>query len=331
LANASFISQCIYLCSLREVARDTEFTNRRVISTRFPWKYFGKVHEIILPANDSFAGKETIGSLPKSIYSIHESNRGRGFERDARLLESAVQEDPADKRSTFYLANTYNMMNRKEDAIVWWAKRATMGGWEEERYMSVYWIASVFDVYLRGKSIKATTWDALVSANLVEEKPERDLHHKAEVNVTVEDLISILKVAHEVIPARQESLYTIAKLLRGDRQDYAGCANYAEQAKAAGWFNDTTLFANFNVYKYGVSDELCVCSFYAPAKAEVGRQACKDLIRLLEGEGITETAGRQDLRDMLRMTRNNLKAHEAQTLYRENNEDGNERTVKTGL
>jgi hypothetical protein len=298
--------------SLREVARNSEFTNRRIISTRFPWKYFGKVHEVILLADDSLSGKETTGSLPRSIYSLHESDMERGFDRDAALLESSVQEDPTDARATFYLANTYNMMNRKEDAIVWWVKRASMGGWQEEQYMSLYWIASVFDVFLRGKSIEATTWDALVSANLVEEKPGRD--PKAEVNVTTEDLISILKIAHEVIPARQESLYTIAKFLRADKQDYAGCVDYAEQARAAGWYNDTTLFADLSVYKYGVLDELCVCSFYVPAKAEVGQQACKDLIELLEGEGVTETVGRQDKRDMLRQTRNNLKAHAAQTM-----------------
>ncbi|KAG7668404.1 hypothetical protein KSW81_002290 [Nannochloris sp. 'desiccata'] len=268
---------------LREVARDSEFTNRRIISTRFPWKYFGKVHEVILPADDSFAGKDTTGTLPKSIYSIHESDMGRGFDRDAVLLESSVQEDPTDKRSTFYLANTYNMLNRKEDAIVWWARQ----------------------------------------------KPERD--PEAEVNVSTEDLISILKVAHEIIPARQESLYTIAKLLRADKQDYAGCANYAEQARAAGWYNDTTLFANINIYKYGVLDELCVCSFYVPAKAEVGQQACKDLIKLLEGEGVTEDVGRQDLRNMLRLTRNNLNSHRAQALAHENNGGGIEEAAQLDI
>lgn len=324
-----YFSTYLFLCSLREVARDSEFTNRRIISTRFPWKYFGKVHEVILPADDSFAGKDTTGTLPKSIYSIHESDMGRGFDRDAVLLESSVQEDPTDKRSTFYLANTYNMLNRKEDAIVWWARRASMGGWEEERYMSAYWIASVFDVYLRGKTINATTWDALVSANFVTEKPERD--PEAEVNVSTEDLISILKVAHEIIPARQESLYTIAKLLRADKQDYAGCANYAEQARAAGWYNDTTLFANINIYKYGVLDELCVCSFYVPAKAEVGQQACKDLIKLLEGEGVTEDVGRQDLRNMLRLTRNNLNSHRAQALAHENNGGGIEEAAQLDI
>ena len=304
LSNNKSIDNNYY--SLREVARESEFSNRRVISTKFPWKYFGKVHEVILPANDSYAGKDTTGTLPRSIYSIHESDMGRGFERDAALLESSVQENPTDTRSTFYLANSYNMLNRKEDAIIWWAKRITMGGWEEERYMSALWIASVFDVYLRGKPIAPATWDAMISANLVQEKIREP---EAQVNVSIADLISILKAAHTIVPARQEALYFLAKLSRGDLLDYESCVNFAELAQAAGGFNETTLFANIHIYKYGVLDELCVCSFYVPAKRTIGQQACRDLIQSLENEGITETDGAEDLKQMLKLTRQNLKAH----------------------
>jgi hypothetical protein len=303
---------------LREVARDSEFTNRRVISTTFPWKYFGKVHEVILPADETFAGKDTTGTLPRSIYSIHESDMGRGFERDAILLESSVQEDPSDKRATFYLANTYNMLNRKEDAIVWWAKRTMMGGWEEERYMSAFWIASVFDVYLRGKSIAPATWDQLVAAGLVTERPERD--PEAQVDVSIHDLIAILKIGHTYVPTRQEVLYYIAKFSRADLQDYDSCVDYAIQARSKGPYNETTLFASVNVYKYGVLDELCVCSYYVPEKADtVGQKACKDLITLLVSEGVTETQGRDDLIQMLKLTRQNLKAHELLALNRQRN------------
>jgi hypothetical protein len=303
---------CSPISSLREVARETEFTNRRVISTKFPWKYVGKVHEVIVPVNDSFFGKDTTGSLPRSIYSIHESDQGRGFERDAALLESSVQEDPNDQRSTFYLGNTYNMLNRKEDAIIWWSKRIAMGGWEEERYMSAFWIASILDVYLRGKSIEAATWDAMVSAGLVTDRTGRE--PKEPVNVSNEDLISIVKAAHTIVPSRQEALYFLAKLSREYLQDNERCVETAELARAAGGYNETTLFANVNVYKYGVLDELCVCSFHVPGKAAIGQQACKDLLELLESEGITETEGREDLVQMLKLTRQNLNAHKLKAL-----------------
>jgi hypothetical protein len=308
-----FTSDYIYFqifCSLREVAKEQEFTNRRIINTKFPWKYFGKVHEVILPADDSLPEDAIIGSLPRSIYSIHESDQGRGFERDAALLESSVQEDPTDRRSTFYLANTYNMLNRKEDAILWWAKRINMGGWEEERYMSAYWIASAFDIYLRGKSIQAATWNAMVSAGIVTEKLDRK--PADQVNVSAKDIISISKAAHLIIPTRQEALYLLAKLSRADLQDYESCVNYAELARDAGPYNENTLFANINIYKYNVLDELCVCSFFLPAKASGGQQACKDLIQLLESEGITETNGSSDLVQLLTSTRRNLNLHNKQ-------------------
>jgi hypothetical protein len=292
---------------LREVARDSEFTNRRIISTKFPWRYKGKVHEVILPIDDTWAAKETTGGIPKDIYSLHESDMTRGFDRDAVLLESSVAEDPTDTRSTFYLANTYNMMNRKEDAIIWWAKRSAMGGWEEEMYMSAFWIASVFDVYLRGKSIGPETWNALVAANLVPERPDRDPEER--INVTPQELISVCNAAHKFVPSRQEALYMIAKFSRQDLSDFENCSHYAALARSKPWITDTTLFANINMYRYGVLDELCVCSFYSPSHQVEGQQACKTLIEVLESEGVSETSGRADLRNMLKVTRGNLNAH----------------------
>ncbi len=177
--------------------------------------------------------------------------------------------------------------------------------------MSAFWIASVLDVYLRGKSIAPATWNAMVSAGIVADKSRGN---EAEKIVSTVDLISIVKAAHEIVPARQEALYFLAKLSREEWQDYTGCVDYAEQARAVGRYNETTLFANINIYKYGVLDELCVCSFHVPAKAIIGQEACKDLIRILENEGITETEGREDLVQMFKLTRQNLNAHKLQAI-----------------
>lgn len=124
------------------------------MSSKYDWKYYGKVHEYIAPADnvaqaanataDNETFEDTTGTLPSSIYSIHHSEWNRGFERDAELLESAVAENPEDDRARFYLGNTYRALERNEEAIVQWSARIALGGWQEEIYLSALEIGKMF-------------------------------------------------------------------------------------------------------------------------------------------------------------------------------------------
>lgn len=61
--------------------------------------------------------------------------------RDCKLLLDAATAEPTNSRYAFYLANTYRDLEQFEDAITWYRKRLTMGGWAEELFMSSYRIA----------------------------------------------------------------------------------------------------------------------------------------------------------------------------------------------
>jgi tetratricopeptide (TPR) repeat protein len=62
------------------------------------------------------------------------------FERDERLLLTALHEDPGDARSQFYLAQTYKDREKFHEAIEAYEKRIAAGGWKEEVWYSHYGI-----------------------------------------------------------------------------------------------------------------------------------------------------------------------------------------------
>ena len=62
------------------------------------------------------------------------SNRVDKFERDIRLLSKALKKEPDNQRYWFYLAQSYRDAGRTAEAAKTYAKRAEMGGWDEEAW-----------------------------------------------------------------------------------------------------------------------------------------------------------------------------------------------------
>jgi len=64
------------------------------------------------------------------------SNRVNKLERDIKLLREDLKRDPENPRSWFYLAQSYKDQGDKMRAAGAYAKRAQMGGWEEEAWFA---------------------------------------------------------------------------------------------------------------------------------------------------------------------------------------------------
>ena len=71
-------------------------------------------------------------------------HHGDGRTADQKLgvalaqLEDAVNADPSDARSVFYLAQTLRELGRWEEAVYWYLRRTEMAGWDEETYYAHY-------------------------------------------------------------------------------------------------------------------------------------------------------------------------------------------------
>ena len=113
-----------------------DYTNTRLVSTKFDWRYIGVTHEYI--HSDT---AKVYAELPqvRLVDFADGGNRGDKFLRDVGLLSRAVAENPADTRSTFYLAQSFKDLAQYPAAAYWYGWRAAMvGGFDEERWYALY-------------------------------------------------------------------------------------------------------------------------------------------------------------------------------------------------
>jgi glycosyltransferase involved in cell wall biosynthesis len=125
--------------SIVQRAGGLEYPNCRLIRMDHPWICLGVTHEY-------WDGPTT--KLPVSTCWIEDRNDGGcksdKFERDIRLLEQGLVESPTNVRYMFYLAQTYHSVGRWEDSIAMYTKRFDAGGWDEERWYSLYMIGDAY-------------------------------------------------------------------------------------------------------------------------------------------------------------------------------------------
>lgn len=65
----------------------------------------------------------------------------RKYERVATQLEAYLEDHPDDPRTLFYCAQSHRDAGQRERALELYQRRATVGGWEEERYIAFLEIA----------------------------------------------------------------------------------------------------------------------------------------------------------------------------------------------
>lgn len=122
-----------------QVAGNLAYPNCRLVRMDHRWTCKGVTHEY-------WDGPTT--GLSRDICWIEDQNDGGcksdKFTRDARLLENGLREEPDNIRYMFYLAQTYHSLGRWKDSIDMYKKRYDAGGWEEERWYSLYMIAQSY-------------------------------------------------------------------------------------------------------------------------------------------------------------------------------------------
>jgi tetratricopeptide (TPR) repeat protein len=106
-----------------------------LVRSEVNWEYRGVTHEYL--AADRAYHRVPLGAA-RVVHHADGGSRGGKIERDRLLLERALQEDPDDERTVFYLAQTYRDLGRQADAIALYRRRIAMGGWDEEVFYSRY-------------------------------------------------------------------------------------------------------------------------------------------------------------------------------------------------
>ncbi|MGH9364192.1 MAG: hypothetical protein ACRD1B_02855 [Thermoanaerobaculia bacterium] len=206
-----------------------EYPNVRLARASLAARFVGPTHEY-------FDAPPNAGIFPLDTLSIDDrgdgGSRSDKFERDRRLLEAELAQDPQNARAMFYLAQTLRDLGDFPKALFWYRRRLTAGGWPEEAWYAQYAIGRLY--------IEAgQTADAV-----------RELHRAIHGD-----------------PSRAEPFFHLARHLR-NRGRHLYAAACARHGLEIGFPADRGLFIERDVYDWGLDEELAISGFYTRFREE---------------------------------------------------------------
>lgn len=120
-----------------------EFNRLWMVKNDSKWKWVGVLHESL-----EREGKYTVSMLDGLSVLLsgdvgYRSKDPAKYRKDAAVLEKALKTEPDNARYAFYLAQSYLNAGEMENALKWYEKRAKMGGFEEEVFISLFAIGKI--------------------------------------------------------------------------------------------------------------------------------------------------------------------------------------------
>ncbi|MDR3550508.1 MAG: hypothetical protein P4L31_03785 [Candidatus Babeliales bacterium] len=235
-----------YLVPIKSTA--LSFFVARLIRCKRGVGFVGRVHEV--PNHVSTA------TLPDDVFfewrpaQKGQEKTAERWKRDRDILLKHHQEEPADARTLFYLAQTYDCLGDWENAYTFYKKRLAINGWDEENFMAQFRLGNV-------------------ALNLMK-KNDKEL---------CSDAIKQYLKAFSLRPQRAEPLIKIAQYYL-DRNEMHLAYVFAARAAQIPYPTKDVLFVEKYMYDFTRYDILGRCAWYVK-EYEVGRNA---ILKALEVE-----------------------------------------------
>lgn len=200
-----------------------DFAQALFVSGHVDWYYKGVTHEYI--TSDVLNQPVEL----RDFWITHHFDGGTRHEkldRDRKLLEKDIIDNPSEKRSYFYLAQTYSNLKNYGQAIKYYQERINKGGWPEEIYYSKYQIGLMLEYMKKFNEAKLAYLDA-----------------------------------YDYRPHRFECLYTLGALCRKQKK-YSQAKLYLEAVKNMPYPKNDLLFVH-KIQRDVLADfELGICYYY---------------------------------------------------------------------
>ena len=223
---------------IEQFNKNLQYFNIRLLRKGVAAEYKGVTHEYL----STDASSEKLSTVVLVDHTDGGCKKDK-FQRDQRLLEKAHQDNPADARTLFYLAQTYKDTNQLDLAIQTYEKHQLVQTWKEEVYYSKFMVAQCKE---RQGRYKEAIVDALA--------------------------------AHQYRPTRGESLHLAVKICRENGLHLAAwvLSEHGIQLKKP---EDDVLFLDTKVYTYKFMFERSILAYYVSQK-KYGLEACNALLLL---------------------------------------------------
>lgn len=174
------------------------------------------------------------------------------YSRDAETLEEALKKEPDNTRYQFYLAQSYFDSQQYDKAEIAYSKRASMGGWLEEVFYSVFRVGMC-------KMQQKNPW---------------------------QDCQDVFLQAWNIKPDRAEPLYHLANIHRNNGNPHLGYL-FAKIALDIVYPVNDILFINDDIYSWMILDEFSATAFYV-GDMERGYAASRILVGMVKNGKIPE-------------------------------------------
>ena len=217
----------------------------QICSNRLNFRYRGVLHEFLQKPPGAISRGTTVGFYISSTREGARSQDPEKYRKDVAILEKALQseKDPfLRSRYTFYLARSYDIAGEKEKALENFLKRAELGYWTDEIFMSLY------------------------SAGQLQQ----------ELGQPVEEVIATFLRASDAASSRAEALHAASQLCR-EKNRFADGYEYARRGLAIP-LPANGLFVVSWIYEYGLLDEFAVNAYWTGQYQDCF-DACQRLLR----------------------------------------------------
>jgi len=209
----------------------SQYVKLQFAKSSLNWDWVGVLHEYL--SSPEAKTSDTIAGV-QNIYTT-EGARSKDplkYKKDAAVLEKALKEEPNNRRYVFYLAQSYRDALDHENALKYYQRRSSMGGWDQEVFYSLYQVAVMKEV----------------------------------LNYPQKEVLDSYFYAFNYRPSRVEPLYRIANYYRrmGDFERGYKIASIAAGIEKP----DDIHFVEDWVYQYGVDLEQSVCAYWIDAFEE---------------------------------------------------------------
>jgi glycosyltransferase involved in cell wall biosynthesis len=205
-----------------------EYMRDNLLRNKLPYYFKGVLHEFLecaIPARNQ--------AILKGVYNVPIQDSSRNMDpnkirKDAEKLEDVIKEEKDPymlARYTFYLGQSYRDCDMPKEAIRAYADRMKLGGWDQEKYVS------------------------LIQSAMLKEK----------LNYTAAEILNQLMEAREICPHRAEDLYRAAKYCyTHERPNMA--ISFIKQAMTIPHPVEG-LFLEDWLWQFGMKDALMVCEY----------------------------------------------------------------------
>ena len=208
----------------------------QVIRGNQDWKYVGVLHEYLSGPEGVSLEEDFLDGVEMhaSVSGHNRDIKGKDkYYNDALIFEKAILTTPKEdlpidleRRYVFYMAQSYRDAGMNERSIEAYERRVDLGGWNEEVYISKYWVA----------------------------------RQKQTIGKPDEEVIDAYLKAWEYRPNRLESLYHLIKFL-GSKKRYALAFALSSVGMKTGPCSDI-LFVEDEIWKWRMPDEYSVLAYY---------------------------------------------------------------------